>query len=72
MAIHQNPPTVRTTAASEPLLAAAMSNQDFAPYVPRPASQEWNLPAAVCEGTNLGDSILSNRTGAFRRLTSRP
>jgi hypothetical protein len=58
IAIRQNPPTVAADGrADQPLLAAAMSNQDLAVYVSRQSDQDVNLPTAGFEATNLGHSL---------------
>ena len=53
IAFRQNPPAVSPGYASHAMLAAAMSNQDFATYVSPPAVQERNLPDSGFECTNL-------------------
>lgn len=68
VAIHQNPPAVPAGGAASPaMLAAALSNQTLAAYVAPQASQEWNLPSASFEYTNLGRPLTRPQRGPSER-----
>ena len=54
IAFRQNPPAVPSSGyASQAMLAAAMSNQDFATYVSPRDISERNLPSSGFECTNM-------------------
>jgi len=72
IAIRQNPASIAAeTPADHALLAAALSNQNLAVYVAGHGNQEWNLPVAGFEYTNLGQPLAPGREPHHTTTTNR-